>query len=215
MACTFDESSRNEIFISQPTGRLTARTSAREVTRGRGLRASYNRRAEPSAVDRPRWQGDTPLTSLFVMGPQVKHLDRTSAFDDLVDATILNIDTARTCAAQIPDKFLKRRRSPKGIVGVDAEKLLRLRSETSGSQTTRLLLRLLCEYQMPRYHQPRFSHIGQSACQSLQRRIHACLALSEDTKFPESSSSLLRRQEQRSIAAGNQHGFVITCRFVK
>jgi hypothetical protein len=35
---------------------------------------------------------------------------------------VLNIDTARVCAAQIPEELLKRRRFPKGIIGEEAEK---------------------------------------------------------------------------------------------
>jgi hypothetical protein len=60
------------------------------------------------------------------MGPHAKYFDNPFVLNDLIDETVLNIDTARECAAQIPEKFLKRRRSPKRIFPKHAEKLLRL-----------------------------------------------------------------------------------------
>jgi hypothetical protein len=60
------------------------------------------------------------------MGPHTKHFDNAFVLNDLIDETVLNIDTARVCAAQIPEKFLKRRRSPKRILPKQAEKVLRL-----------------------------------------------------------------------------------------
>jgi hypothetical protein len=88
-----------------------------------------------------------------------KHFDSTFVFDDLIHETVLNIDTARVCAAQIPEELLKRWRFPKGIIGEEAEKLLRLRPETRRSKTTGVLLRLFCEDELPGCHQPgSFSH---------------------------------------------------------
>jgi hypothetical protein len=93
------------------------------------------------------------------MGPHAKHFDSTFVFDDLIHETVLNIDAPRVGAAQISEEFLKRRRSPKGILGKHAEKLLRLRPETSRSKTAGVLLSPSCEDELPRRHQPgSFSH---------------------------------------------------------
>src|SRR3984885_10641824 len=76
-----------------------------------------------------------------------------------IDQAVLNIDAAGVCAAQIPEEFLKRRRLLKGIVGEDAEKLFRLRSQTCRTETAGIFLGLLSEDDPPRCHQPgSFSH---------------------------------------------------------
>ena len=79
-----------------------------------------------------------------------------------------------TAGAKSSSTILKRRRSPKGIVGENAEKLLRLRPETRRSQTTRVLLRLLCEDELPGRHQPgSFSHrsIGVASPSAMDSRM--------------------------------------------
>ena len=117
---------------------------------------------------------DVCSTGLIVMGPHPKHLDGTFVFDDLIDEAVLNIDPARICPAKISDKSLKRRRPPKGIIGEDAEKLLRLWPETRRSQTTGVLLRRLCEDDLPGRHQPgSFSHrsIGVASPSAMDSRM--------------------------------------------
>jgi hypothetical protein len=93
------------------------------------------------------------------MGPHAKHLDGTLVLDELIDEAVLNINAARVCAAQIPEEFLKRRRPPKGIIGENAEKLLRPGPETGRSETTGVPLSSFCEDELPGCHQPgSFSH---------------------------------------------------------
>jgi hypothetical protein len=66
------------------------------------------------------------MFGLLVMGPHPKHLDDTLPFDDLIDKTVLYIDAARICAAQISDEFLERPWPAKQIGGEDQEELLSL-----------------------------------------------------------------------------------------
>ena len=99
------------------------------------------------------------MSTLLVVGPHAKHLNSAFTIDDLINETVLNIDTAGICTAQIPDKFLERRRPSKGIVGEDPERLLGLWPETRESETRRVLLSLFCEDELPGRHQPGcFSH---------------------------------------------------------
>lgn len=91
---------------------------------------------------------------LLVMRPHPKDLDDAFRFEDLVDQAVLNINAAGVCAAQIPEEFLERRRSAKGIFGEDAEELFRFRAETRRSETARIFLRVLCEDDLPGSHQP-------------------------------------------------------------
>jgi hypothetical protein len=88
------------------------------------------------------------------MSPHPKHLDDPFVFDDLIHQTVLNIDTARVCAAQIPEQLLKRRRPSIGIVGENVEKLLRFWTETRRSEAPSVLLILFCEDELPGCHQP-------------------------------------------------------------
>jgi len=91
---------------------------------------------------------------LLVVTPHAKHLDSAFFLDDLIHETVLNIDPARVCPEKISEELLKRRRSLKGIIGEDAEKLLRLRPETCRGQATGILLSLFCEDKLPGCHQP-------------------------------------------------------------
>jgi len=46
---------------------------------------------------------DAVPDQLLVMGPHAKHLNSTFVFEYLIHETVLNIDTARTCAPEISE----------------------------------------------------------------------------------------------------------------
>jgi hypothetical protein len=100
---------------------------------------------------------DVAAVEVFAAAPPLLALKRRYA-NALLRGGSVHVQEPAT-SSRCCEKFLKRRRSPKGIVGEDAEKLLRLRPETRRGETAGILLSLLCEDDPPGCHQPgSFSH---------------------------------------------------------
>jgi hypothetical protein len=88
---------------------------------------------------------------LFIMRPHPDHFDSPLILEDLVDETVLNVDSARICADQITNKFFKGRRIPKRISFQNLEQLLDLGTKIGRRDFLGVLLRLFRKKELPRH----------------------------------------------------------------
>jgi len=61
---------------------------------------------------------------LFVMGPHSQDLDGLLLLQNLIYQSVLDIDAAGICAAQIAHQFFKWRRVLKGVLGEDSQQVV-------------------------------------------------------------------------------------------
>jgi hypothetical protein len=85
------------------------------------------------------------------MRPHSDHFDSPLILENLVDETVLNVDSARICTVQITDKFFKRRRIPKRIAFQNLEQLLDLGTQIGRRDFLGVLLRLSRKKELPRH----------------------------------------------------------------
>ena len=72
------------------------------------------------------------------MSPHAQHLDNTFLSDHLIDETVLNVDAAGACAAQVAEQLFKRQQPPKMVSSQDAEEQFCLRTESRRGEIDRL-----------------------------------------------------------------------------
>lgn len=68
---------------------------------------------------------DSGSGTLFVVSPHSQHFDNVFLFEDFIDESMLDVDSPRTSAGEIPDQFFVTWRNLKWIRGQYIQEFLR------------------------------------------------------------------------------------------
>jgi len=105
------------------------------------------------------------LTSLktrrsFVVRPHPNDLHSSLFFEDLIDETMLDIDSARICSCEITDELFVRRGSLKRIEFEEFQQSFGFGFKSTGGESLGVFLCLFCEDDCPHYQGSSVEHFS-------------------------------------------------------
>ena len=106
---------------------------------------------------------------LLVMGPHSEDLHRPFRVQDLVDQTMLDVDSPREGALEVADQLFKGRRALSWIPAEEFQQLLRFLAKPAPRDFSGVFLGLSCEHDPPGgtgFYQPGFSEVLLSGVRS-------------------------------------------------